>query len=361
MNDGENISYVYSDQFANSESRIKANTKVGRLTIKKYLGYTQSIRKSRGKSEVRVNHKYLADCDCGNKDVVVGEDNIKKAIRCNAISSCGCYSLERAKTIHMYPRTKPYKRIHPYHKNQYISSDKHVANLITHLNKIIDRCCNPSNPSYMNYGGRGISVYNEWTGKNKVDNFCNWMYKEAGYTNNMEGKVSINRVDNDGDYCPNNCTLTYQVEQSNNTRTNRRIDWYGVIYSGTDISRKYNMKVQFISKSLYKNRPVEDIVIPGNIFEYKKDRDRYFEMYPTNHQPTKAFVHVPFIYVDHTEIYPSDPRRYYPNPNYKRNLEINALQQRFKSNKSGHIVKPFEYTNSNSDEFLWPNNYYERM
>ena len=79
---------------------------------------------------------------------------------------------------------------------------------------IKQRCNNPKHPRYNDYGGRGITMCDEWS--NSIESFINWA-KEKGYNDNL----TIDRIDNDGGYSPNNCrVVTYSV-QSTNTKTRK--------------------------------------------------------------------------------------------------------------------------------------------
>lgn len=86
------------------------------------------------------------------------------------------------------------------------------------------RCYNPKYDSYCNYGGRGISICDEWLDK-KIGfvNFYKWSI-ENGY----EEHLTIDRVNNDGDYEPSNCRWISKHDQSYNRRTNVVIDINGV-------------------------------------------------------------------------------------------------------------------------------------
>lgn len=92
-------------------------------------------------------------------------------------------------------------------------------------NMMKQRCGDPNNKSYKNYGGRGVSVCDAW--KNSYKEFRDWALAN-GYDDNAEThKCTIDRIDNNGDYCPENCRFVSAKEQSRNTRRNRIITYNG--------------------------------------------------------------------------------------------------------------------------------------
>lgn len=89
-----------------------------------------------------------------------------------------------------------------------------------------ERCERENHKHYENYGGRGITVCNEWS---DFATFEHWA-TETGYKDGL----SIDRVDVDGNYTPANCRWATMREQQNNRRNNRKIEYNGEIHTVTE-------------------------------------------------------------------------------------------------------------------------------
>ena len=100
---------------------------------------------------------------------------------------------------------------------------------------IKQRCFNPNSNRYKNYGGRGISICDEW--KNSFETFCKWAL-ENGY---KEG-LSIDRIDHEKNYEPSNCRWTDEITQQNNRTNNTLYESEGETHTLTEWSRIKGIK-----------------------------------------------------------------------------------------------------------------------
>lgn len=84
------------------------------------------------------------------------------------------------------------------------------------------RCYNPNDKRYPDYGARGISVYYDWLGEYGAENFINW-----AMANGYRDDLTLDRIDVNGDYRPDNCRWATLKEQANNKRNNHLITYNG--------------------------------------------------------------------------------------------------------------------------------------
>lgn len=139
---------------------------------------------------------WLCECECGKRIVVLGY-NLKNG----NTKSCGCLRKELAKTSNLT------------HNNT--GSRLYVA--WVHMKQ---RCNNSKEYSYKHYGGRGIKVCDEWA--NSFQSFHEWAMSN-GYADNL----TIDRIDVNGNYCPENCRWVTFKEQQRNKRNNTRVLFNG--------------------------------------------------------------------------------------------------------------------------------------
>lgn len=148
-------------------------------------------------------------CNCGNA-TVARVDQLKSG----ETLSCGCYQRDAASA---------YMKAHPP-QPRYGDSRERLHN-IWYLMKY--RCEDPTSPSYDRYGGRGINVCDEWD--NGDDGY--FAFKKWSLANGYSKDLTIDRINNNGNYSPDNCRWVDMFVQSNNKRNNRTIEYNGEIHN----------------------------------------------------------------------------------------------------------------------------------
>lgn len=159
---------------------------------------------------------WLCRCDCGGESVV-NYHNLKN----NHTKSCGCLRRERtieANTTHGLRKTRLYR------------TWRHMR----------ERCYYPKENRYAQYGGRGITVCDEW--KNDFHAFYAW-----AMANGYNDGLSIDRIDVNGNYEPSNCRWATLEEQANNKRTSHLI----TIGGETLTLSEWLAKVNLTSRAFY--------------------------------------------------------------------------------------------------------------
>lgn len=133
-----------------------------------------------------------------------------------------------------------------------------------------NRCQNPNNMDYSNYGGRGISFCNEW--KDFLP-FYDWAISN-GYTD----KLTLDRIDTNANYCPENCRWVDRIVQGNNKRNNLYLTYNGETHTAAEWGRITGISRQVIRDRIKKykwtvEKALTTPVIKGGFHE-KKRNDR---------------------------------------------------------------------------------------
>lgn len=173
---------------------------------------------------------WVCKCDCG-KDTIVTTDLLKSG----RTKSCGCYSRECVSKR----RNKGYGR-----------------RLINTYNHMKQRCYNENDAGYPNYGGRGISVCKEW--RENPDSFYKWAIKN-GYKDNL----TIDRIDVNGNYEPNNCRWETIETQANNRRNNIIVEHNGEKKTLRQWSKYYDVdyeKLRVLYHKIGFERALNDLI-----------------------------------------------------------------------------------------------------
>lgn len=163
-------------------------------------------------------------CDCGNTvQVYTG------SLTSGFTQSCGCLSREKS-FRHGGKGTRLY--------NIWLAMKA--------------RCKNPNRPEFINYGGRGISLCDEWE---DFKNFQDWA-SENGYND----RLTIDRIDCNGDYKPSNCRWSTYREQANNKRNSVRITIDGETHSIDEWSAISHVPSNAIRKRICNGWPIHKAV-----------------------------------------------------------------------------------------------------
>lgn len=164
-------------------------------------------------------------CDCGTEKWV-SANNLTRG----SAKSCGCKMNDN-------PQNKP---------NPLKLNNPRLYSIWTGM-KI--RCLNPNSARYSDYGGRGITICEDWK---SFDDFCLW-----ALSNGYEDGLTIERLDNDKSYCPSNCTWITKSEQNKNKRNLRMYTYNGETKHLAEWSRQYNIKYNLLYDRLNLGIPFE--------------------------------------------------------------------------------------------------------
>jgi hypothetical protein len=193
------------------------------------------------KSENKIHNRLSVDCKCDCGNLFSATIN---SLKTGNTKSCGCIRIE-----------KPNQLKHGLRSHK----------LFNVYSNIKQRCYNGNSKNFNNYGGRGITICDEW--KNSFINFYNWCIN-----NGWNADLEIDRMDNNGNYSPNNCRCVSRVINVRNRRNTLKIifnnqekslsewaDIIGVSYS-TLSQRIFKLKIPLekaMSKKVFRRKHIK--------------------------------------------------------------------------------------------------------
>lgn len=140
-------------------------------------------------------HLWVCRCDCGKLTTVKSGN-----LRSGHTISCGCYMKRRISETQSTHR----------------DSHKRLYNVWSNMKS---RCYNPKSTFYKDYGGRGITVCDEW--KYDYSTFRDWAFRNGYDSEAARGVCTIDRINVDGNYCPENCRFVSMKVQRHNRRDSK--------------------------------------------------------------------------------------------------------------------------------------------
>ena len=164
---------------------------------------------------------WLCKCDCG-KETMVRSQHLREG----KINSCGCLVGEK--------HSMRYTRLYRIYTN------------------IKTRCYNEKSPNYSNYGGKGIKMCNEW--EYSFTSFKTWSFAN-GYNDNL----TIDRIDNNKGYFPENCRWVDKFVQANNKNNNIYYQFHGIKHTIGEWSRIIPINKKAVYRRLEKGNDVIDL------------------------------------------------------------------------------------------------------
>ena len=188
--------------------------KFNRLTVLEYIGKS----------------KWLCKCDCGNLTTVIAPK-----LKSGHTKSCGCYNKEKVS-----------ERMKEIAKQNFTKHHKCSHNLYIRWQAMKRRC------ETEHYKKKGITICEQW--ESNFENFYNW-----AINNGYKKELSLDRINNNDGYYPNNCRWTNRITQANNTSRNIYLEYNNEIHTISEWSKISKLSYQTIIGRLKRGWKINDI------------------------------------------------------------------------------------------------------
>jgi hypothetical protein len=179
---------------------------------------------------------WVCKCDCGK---IKSKPALTYELKSGKVKSCGCLYFESNKE-----RNKTHGLTH--------------SRLYQVWQGVISRCYYIKNAAFKNYGGRGITVCEEW--RNSFESFYEWAMSH-GYSD----ELTLDRINVNGNYCPKNCRWVSMKEQQNNRRNNKIVSYKNKEYTIAQLAEKLNLSSETLRWRLNNGWDKEDLSLPPSL------------------------------------------------------------------------------------------------
>jgi hypothetical protein len=171
--------------------------------------------------------RWLCDCDCGATTLVLSQ-----SLRNGETRSCGCLHRDISREVGKYANATHHKTGTPEYRT---------------WNNMRNRCSNPNVPCFRNYGGRGITVCSRW-------DVFETFFEDMGPRPSPQH--TIERMDNNGPYSPENCIWIPGAQQIRNRRNTIYVLYHGTPMRITEVMQHSGLTYNQIYHRHMNNRPI---------------------------------------------------------------------------------------------------------
>lgn len=185
--------------------------KFGRLTVEEKAERPKHIKSKRA--------YWKCKCDCGNEIIATTTD-----LKTGHTKSCGCLRAEKISKM----------------SRKHGKRNERIYDIWRNMRK---RCNNPKCDRYKDYGERGIEVCKEWN--ESFINFYKWS-TNSGYND----KLTLDRINVDGNYEPSNCRWQTYKQQNNNKRNTTKVEYKNKEYTLRELSDEFNIDYEALRKRI---------------------------------------------------------------------------------------------------------------